>query len=81
MPLTFEPAGTHGEPSTINVLSSGRIVGRIVRAADGKYRFYKGGGGMGMLLLEHPLVENTDLEALEEWLRTQHLGSEGETER
>ena len=76
MALTFEPAGTHGEPSTINVLDSGRIVGRIVRGSDGNYHFYKGSGGFGMLLQEHPIVQNADLEALKERLRTEHLGSE-----
>ena len=69
MALTFVRADTLGEGWTLKVLKSGLAVGRILRGADGTYRFYKGGGGPGTSLLQQALLENADLERLKEAIK------------
>jgi hypothetical protein len=44
------------------------VIGRITRATDGTYRFFRGTGGPGRPFVEQPLAENKDLEKLKEWL-------------
>lgn len=66
MAWTFERADTFGEGWTLKALKSGLTAGRILKGADGIYRFYKGGGGPGTALMQQPLLENADLERLKE---------------
>ena len=70
MAWTFEQADTLGEGWTLEALRAGRIMGRILHGApDGKYRFYKGGGGPGTPLLQQPVLENYNLERLKEAIK------------
>ncbi|MGH7332825.1 MAG: hypothetical protein ACREKS_08805 [Candidatus Rokuibacteriota bacterium] len=66
----MEWTDTTGEGWTLQVAKAGRVMGRILHGApDGKYRFYKGGGGPGTPLLQQPVLENSDLEQLKAALK------------
>ena len=69
MALRFEQANAlAGGAWRLRVLMSRRVIGRITRAADGTYCFFKGTGGPGRPFIEKPLAQNKDLEKLKEWL-------------
>lgn len=67
MPLTFVEADTLADGWTLQVLSAGRAIGRILRGPDGQYRFYKW-GSVSAVFLPEPLLEHNDLAKLKDWL-------------